>query len=75
MKRAALGFRIHSGWGVLVAVSGDANSLEIMDRRRIVTADPSIPGAGQPYHHAASLSFPAWRNTLRTVPPSQSAWL
>jgi hypothetical protein len=25
MKRAALGIRIHSGWGVLVAVSGDAN--------------------------------------------------
>src|SRR6266849_4458276 len=58
MKRAALGFRMHSGWGVLVAVSGDANSVEVMDRRRIVTTDPKIPGAKQPYHYAASLGLP-----------------
>ena len=41
-----------------MAVSGDANTLEVMDRRRIVTADPRIPGANQPYHHAASLGLP-----------------
>ena len=58
MKRAALGVRMHSGWGVLVAVSGDANSVEVMDRRRIVTADSRIPGANQPYHYAASLGLP-----------------
>jgi hypothetical protein len=58
MKRAALGVRMHSGWGVLVAVSGDANSMEVMDRRRIVIADPKIPGAKQPYHYAASLGLP-----------------
>jgi hypothetical protein len=55
MKRAALGIRMHSGWGVLVAVSGDANSLEVVDRRRIVIADPTLAGANQPYHHAANL--------------------
>jgi hypothetical protein len=49
---------MHSGWGVLVAISGDADSIEIMDRRRIVTTDPSIPGANQPYHYAASLGLP-----------------
>lgn len=58
MKRAAVGVRMHSGWGVLVAVSGDANSVEVMDRRRIVTTDPRIPGANQPYHYAASLGLP-----------------
>ena len=57
MKRAALGVRMHSGWGVLVAVSGDAPSLEVLDRRRIVTTDPSIPGAKQPYHYAAGLGL------------------
>lgn len=57
MKRAALGVRMHSGWGVLVAISGDAESIEIIDRRRIVTIDPSIAGAKQPYHHAARLGF------------------
>ena len=57
MKRAALGFRMHSGWGVLVAVAGDANSVEIVDRRRIVVTDPGMPGASQPYHHAATLKI------------------
>jgi len=58
MTHAALGVRMHSGWGVLVAVSGDAHSVEVMYRRRIVTTDPTIPGAKQPYHHAASLGLP-----------------
>jgi hypothetical protein len=58
MKRAALGIRMHSGWGVLVAVSGDAISLEVLDRRRIVTIDPQIIGSSQPYHHAANLGLP-----------------
>jgi hypothetical protein len=55
MKRAALGLWMHSGWGVLVAVAGDATAVELMDRRRIVTADPRFPGANQPYHYAARL--------------------
>jgi hypothetical protein len=58
MKRAAFGVQMHSGWGVLVAVSGDANSVEILDRKRIVTADPAMPGAIQPYHFAAGLALP-----------------
>jgi hypothetical protein len=58
MKPAALGVRMHSGWGVLVAVSGDAASLEVLDRRRIVTIDPEIQGSSQPYHHAANLERP-----------------
>jgi hypothetical protein len=58
MKPAALGIRMHSGWGVLVAVSGDPISLEVLDRRRIVTVDPEIHGSSQPYHHAAKLGLP-----------------
>jgi hypothetical protein len=58
MKRAALGFQMHSGWGVLVAVSGVPRAIEILARRRIVTADPEMPGAIQPYHHAMNLEFP-----------------
>ncbi len=58
MKCAALGIRMHSGWGVLVAVSGDAALLEVLDRRRIVTIDPEIHGSSQPYHHAANLGLP-----------------
>ena len=56
MKPVALGFRMHSGWGVLVAVSGEADSPALIDRRRIVVTDPATPGGKQPYHHAADLS-------------------
>jgi hypothetical protein len=55
MKRAALGLKMHSGWGILVAVAGDATSVELLDRRRIVATDPRVRGANQPYHYAASL--------------------
>jgi hypothetical protein len=58
MKPAALGVAMHSGWGVLVAVSRDAHSIELLDRRRIVVADPDVPGAIQPYHFAAQLEPP-----------------
>jgi hypothetical protein len=55
MKRAGLGVAMHSGWGVLVAVAGEVTSLEVVERRRIVVIDEAMPGAKQPYHHAASL--------------------
>lgn len=58
MKRAALGVRMHSGWGVLVTVSGNPNSLEVLDRRRIAITNPAAPGANQPYHCAANLALP-----------------
>jgi hypothetical protein len=72
MKRAALGFHMHSGWGVLVAVSGDANSVELLDRRRIVVADPKIPGAIQPYHFAAQLEPPEQEKHLAHCAASSS---
>jgi hypothetical protein len=55
MKRAAFGVQMHSGWGVLVAVSQDANAVTLLERRRIVVADPEERGAIQPYHFAAQL--------------------
>jgi hypothetical protein len=58
MKYAALGVQMHSGWGVLVAVSGAPDAIEILARRRIVTADPEMPGAIQPYHYAMNLKLP-----------------
>jgi hypothetical protein len=57
MKRAALGFQMHSGWGVLVAVAGASSAIEILARRRILTADPDMPGAIQPYHYAMNLKL------------------
>ena len=54
MKRAALGIRMHSGWGVLVAV-GDA--IDIIDRRRIVVTDDNGPRGNQPFHCAQELGL------------------
>jgi len=34
-RRAALGWSVHTGWAVLVAVSGPAASAAVIDRRRI----------------------------------------
>ncbi len=56
--RAALGFRAHSGWAAMVAVAGSIDSPRILERRRIVIADPEMPGSKQPYHAAAELPFP-----------------
>jgi len=36
MKDTAFGIRVHSGWAVLVCVSGDPAALNVVDRRRIV---------------------------------------
>lgn len=53
-----LGFRAHSGWAAMVAVSGSLDAPQVLARRRIVLADPHQPGAKQPYHAAAELPFP-----------------
>lgn len=55
MKNAAFGIRMHSGWGALVCISGDADALEMVERRRIAIIEPTMPGAKQPYHFAESL--------------------
>jgi hypothetical protein len=55
MKTAAFGIRMHSGWGVLVCISGNASAPEIVDRRRIVVVEPTMEGAKQPYHFAETL--------------------
>ena len=56
--KCALGLQMHSGWGVLVAVSWEHGSIEVLARQRIVTVDPGAPGAHQPYHHVARSDFP-----------------
>jgi len=58
MQEATLGCRSHSGWAVLVAIAGDPKSPEVIDRRRIEIADPTIRGSKQPYHAAEPLELP-----------------
>ena len=58
MKRAAIGVRMHSGWGALVVVSNNAGTIEVIERRRIAITIPGTPGANQPYHFAKNLELP-----------------
>src|SRR5271170_436174 len=56
MKSAAIGVRVHSGWGAVVAVSGDGDGPEILERKHITIIDPTAAGAKQPFHFAEALS-------------------
>ena len=49
---AALGFRAHSGWAALVVVAGTPREPVAVHRRRVIIADPAIPGSKQPFHAA-----------------------
>jgi len=55
VKNAAFGIRMHSGWGVLVCISGNVPAPEIVDRRRMVVVEPTMEGTKQPYHFAETL--------------------
>lgn len=55
--RCALGFRAHSGWAVLVAVTEPLIGPAIEMRRTITTADTNIAGSKQPFHAAEKLPF------------------
>ena len=56
-QKAALGFRAHSGWAVLVVLGGPVESPMLVERRRIEIADPAIAGSKQPYHAAEGLNL------------------
>lgn len=58
MRRAAIGVRMHSGWGALVTVSHNAGTIEVIERRRILIATPGTRGGNQPYHFAKGLELP-----------------
>jgi hypothetical protein len=50
--RAALGFRVKSGWAVAVLVNGSTSSPKLRDSREINLSDSRDPATRQPYHAA-----------------------
>lgn len=56
MNEAALGFRVKSGWAMVVLVSGGSAKPKVIDRRRIDLSDPAVPESVQPFH--AGLGLP-----------------
>ena len=57
----------------MVAVAGTIDALRVLERRRIVIADPEIPGSKQPYHAAALLPFPRAEAFVRKTIESSRA--
>ena len=60
-----VGFRLHSGWAVFVAVAGDGAALRVLDRGRMELLPP-----GQPrfvYHAAAELALPEAERLIESV--------
>ena len=56
MDKAALGFRVKSGWAMAVLVAGPGSAPKVIDRRRVELANPTIPESAQPFH--AGLDLP-----------------
>jgi hypothetical protein len=57
MQRAAVGFRVHSGWTALVAVALDNDSPQILLRRRPQLVKSFTFEFRQPYHTAEKRPF------------------
>src|SRR5260370_16319163 len=57
MNECAIGIRVHSGWGALVAVTGEPAAIEVINRQRIEIVDRKAAGAVQPYHFARELAL------------------
>ena len=53
--KIAIGFRVHSGWAAVVAVTGSPDHPAILDRRRVQIAEAPSSGPFQPYHRAREL--------------------
>ncbi len=72
MKPAAIGVRMHSGWGVLVVVSNDGGRVSVIARERIAVIDEKSGGKRQPYHFAKNMGLSAAEKYLaRSAAESQ----
>lgn len=59
MKSAAIGIRVHSGWGALVAMAGLQGMEEVIMRRKVVIIDAKASGVTQPYHYVEEMELRA----------------
>jgi hypothetical protein len=55
LKQAALGFRVHSGWTALVAVSIEKDAPVVLARQRVHLVDTFTYEFRQPYHTAEKM--------------------
>ena len=62
--KAALGFRVKSGWGMAVLITGTRSAPKVVDRRRIELADNLMPDSVQPFHAGLDLPKAAATKTI-----------
>src|ERR1700692_3316748 len=55
MNKAAVGFRVHSGWTALVVVSLDKGAPLVLSRRRVQLVETFSYKFRQPYHTAEKM--------------------
>lgn len=65
MKNATVGFRVHSGWTAMVAVSLESRVPVVLSRQRLHLVDPFIYKLRQPYHTAARVPRQDASNFIR----------
>jgi hypothetical protein len=64
-SRASIGFRLHTGWAMLVAVAAEGQALRVLQRCRLELLPP---GLGRfVYHEAAELSLPDAKRLIESV--------
>jgi hypothetical protein len=56
--RAALGFKLHTGWAMLVALAGQPGEIQVLFRGRIELLPPDESVPRFVYHEAAELPLP-----------------
>ena len=67
MQRAAIGFRVHSGWAAMVAVSLEKGSPVILERKKLLLVKTFSYTFRQPYHTAEKMALDEAAEFVRGV--------
>ena len=67
MKQAALGFRVHSGWTALVALSLEKSAPVVLARQRVHLVETFTYEFRQPYHTAEKMQLGQARDFIERV--------
>jgi hypothetical protein len=67
MKQAAVGFRVHSGWAAMVAVSVEKGAPVILARQRVHLVETFTYEFRQPYHTAEKMLLGQARDFIERV--------
>lgn len=55
-ERAAIGFRVKSGWAAAVLVAGPIDAPQVLETSVVELSDPRAPNSRQPYHAAMGVA-------------------